>query len=429
MAYVFGYNLTHYSERIIEILMKYRGITAKQLTAMMYPSVQYSLSEEKSVYNYLRKLKKQGLVASYKLQANVANGSIYYLTSKGYDCAKDMLNIEEGETGTGWIPFYEYESSSLGDLPYDLYLPPIKQPAHHLMLIDFFVQLNMIEEDAYDRIHHRLNLYAAQTYEVNGHKYRYRPDAEVGIGSKRFAIEIDRATESHEQLLQKFETYKRYLDYCVESDDLVGLSEKIDGIIFVVESKRRDHGIKRRWTNILSAFLKKMAPYQHKVNLIMTTVDATGDTLLFELNRDGFEKKARKEVENILKTQGHKEVTSWYDKTTQESLFAHGLNSTGYQVFFNAISQEFESKLYTRYLDFLNKRLHFATDPEDVEKIRDLDYKGYEKVIFYNKHQPYIVENFCYYDVDPQVVELLSGLTKDVNTYSLNRSLYFSIFK
>jgi sugar-specific transcriptional regulator TrmB len=64
MAYVFGFNLSHQSERILKTLLIYRGMTAKQLTGFLFGPLQHSLSEEKSVYNYLRKLRGQGLVTA-----------------------------------------------------------------------------------------------------------------------------------------------------------------------------------------------------------------------------------------------------------------------------------------------------------------------------------------------------------------------------
>lgn len=417
MAYVFGYNLTPYSERIIEFLMTYRGMTAKQLTAMMHAPFSYNLSEEKSVYNYLRKLKKQGLVVAIKLQTNIANGSIYYLSPKGYDYAKDMLNIEEERTGTGWIKHYrEFEESNFGDISYDLHMPPLKQLAHHLMLIDFFIELNMIDEDTYDVIKHRNNLYSSKTYFVDGKKNRCRPDAEIVLGNNRFAIEIDRATESHEQLLQKFETYRQYLD---RSNDP---AEKIDGIIFIVENKRRDHGIKRRWTNILSAFFKTMYKHHNNLNLIMTTLDAAKETLLFELKRNSFESEAFNEIEDILKSKGYSNVVRWKDNKKGELVLSHAVFNKKYHIFFNAISQEFESRLYSRYFNFLNK-LDYAKEKEQVS---NLEFAGYKKLLFYDLRKPYIVDktNFLDGHLSSTIAEL-----SDSEMKSFNEHLNFSLFE
>lgn len=428
MSYILGYNLSQLAEQIIRTLLIYRGTSAKQLISLMNAPFQYTLSQEKSVYNYLRKLKKQGLVAAHKLQANVANGSVYYLTPKGYDYARDMMNIDEGAVGEGWIQrFGEFEEQSLGDLNYDLYSPSIKQPAHHLLLIDFFIQLNMVDEDNYSMIPHRLNLYAAETYEMDGKSYRYRPDAEILIGTKKFAIEIDRATESHEQLLLKMETYKRYLDYCNAAgrDSL----DRIDGIIFVVETRRRDHGIKRRWKNVLSAFFKRLSKYQDRLNLIMTTIDATQETLRFELNRSSYEQEAQKKIETILKDDGYSIVSTWSNTRTTETAFAHGLTETRkYKVFFNATSQEFESRLYIRYLYFLKVSLPFAQSPESVEKIKEFEYIGNENFIFYARRKPFIVEGLSLYGMDPELVKKLNGLQNDLHLHDLDPVTSFSIF-
>jgi hypothetical protein len=428
MAFIFGYNLSPHAEQILGTLLVYRGMTAKQLTALMNAPFQYNLSEEKSNYNYLRKLKNQGLVTAHKLQANVANGSIYYLTPKGYEYARDMMNIAEGSVGNGWIQHYrDFGEHSLGDLPYDLYVPPLKQPAHHLLLIDFFIQLNMIDEDAYEMISHRINLYAAKTYEIEGEKYRYRPDGEIIIGDKKFAIEIDRATESHEQLLQKMETYERYMDHC-NANPKENI-DKIDGIIFVVESKRRDHGIRRRWTNILAAFLKQLSKYQAHLNLIMTTIDTTQEALRFELKRRVYEQESGERVQSVLKDVGYSDVRRWQDTKTKEVLFSHGFNDKKYTVFFNAISQEFESRLYYRYLDFLNNRLTLANDPKIVKDIDKFDYAGLANIVFYARRKPFIVEGLSLYGVDSKLVKELNGLQNDIQFYDFDPNTSFSIFE
>lgn len=429
MAYALGYNSSPHSDRILGTLLVYRGMTAKQLTAIMNAPFQYNLSEEKSNYNYLRKLRKQGLVTAHKLQANVANGSIYYLTPKGYEYARDMMNIAEGSVGTGWIQHYrDFGEHSLGDLPYDLYVPPLKQPAHHLLMIDFFIQLNMIDEDAYEMIPHRINLYAAKTYEIEGEKYRYRPDGEIIINGKKFAIEIDRATESHEQLLQKMATYERYMSYC--EDNPKENIDKIEGIIFVVESKRRDHGIRRRWTSILAAFFKQLAKYQSQLNLIMTTIDTAKETLLFELKRNVYEKEARKRSEYVLKDAGYSDANAWWHTRTDEALFTHGFsNSKKYTVFFNAVSQEFESRLYFRYMDFLVNRLPIAKDPKRAQKIEGLDYAGHANIVFYARRKPFIVEGLSLYGVDSKVVKALTGLQNDSQFHDFDPNTSFSIFE
>lgn len=162
MAYFSGYNISPLSEQIIENLLLYRGMTAKQLTYLIDPFP--TLSLEKSIYNYLRILKKQGLVVSYKLQENVSKGSLYFLTKSGYDLAKDIFNVEEGQTGSGWISSEPGLQADLADIPYETFKPPLKQSAHHLMLVNFFIQLKSIDVNN-DWINHRINLYAAFEYE------------------------------------------------------------------------------------------------------------------------------------------------------------------------------------------------------------------------------------------------------------------------
>lgn len=403
MAYVLGYNLTPFAENIMKYLFEYRTMTAKQLATMICFPDPIDLSKEKSVYNYLRKLKKQGLVSAHKLQANVANGSLYYLTPKGYEYVKDYFEVQEGAIGEGWLyNFMLYSDSPKGDFPYEVYSPPLKQPAHHLMMIDFFIELIKRGGDIYTN-KHRINLYAAKSYELDGKKSRFRPDAEILLDDQLYTVEIDRSTESHEQLVQKFLTYRDYFDYLSKN----GLSHQIPkGILFVVESKRRDHGIKRRWNNVLAAYMKTLWVTYGHVNLILTELDSVGSTLEFEADRQELEKKASKQVKQTLLERGYVDTTSYVATTTKEIYYSHGISNSSYDLFFTAISHEFESKLYDRCFNFIECQYKIANDPEKIEKIKGLKFKSCSAIIFHHSHEPYIAEGILNYDVNPELTHI-----------------------
>lgn len=144
MSIISEYQLTHCSMKLLAYLFYYRGMTALQLSQMYYESEKAFPTQKSSVHNYLSKLKKQNLVASKKPEDSVRPGSIYYLTPKGFEVVKEMLNIDVGATENGFILLNEKNGiPTQSDLPYSLYQPPKQQIQHHLLLIDFFIRLRI----------------------------------------------------------------------------------------------------------------------------------------------------------------------------------------------------------------------------------------------------------------------------------------------
>ncbi|MCM3636365.1 replication-relaxation family protein [Sporosarcina luteola] len=414
MAYVFGYSLTAKTERILKLLISYRGMTARQMAHIYFGTHQINLSQEKSIYNDLAKLKKQGLVKSMRLQQNVSKGSLYYLTPSGYDCTKDLLNIHQGQSGFGWMPsdFGDYD---VADLSYELYQPPLKQVAHHLMLIDFFIQLYAASDDLFEVIPHRHNLYAAKKYNTAEGIQQYRPDAEISIDGKLYTVEIDRATESHEQLLQKFITYRRYFDAHVNKKN----EELPVGILFVVESRRRDQGIRRRWHNILSAFYKALSPYSQQVNLIMTTMDQVSSTLHLEQKRSFYRKQITKHLKSYLTE--NQEAYFLGSEVQKNPLVACVRDSQSqYRILFCEIVQEFESSIYSKFTQFQNNELQTYISRNPISKWQGSKYLDYRCVLFYPQAKPVIIDSFSSYKVDPQLDYSLSLLSRNLDFHSFN---------
>lgn len=359
MPYVMGFNISARDERILEILLSYRGVTAKQMTILLTKSRAYSLSEEKSVYNSLRKLKNQGLIAAHKLHETVANGSLYHLTSKGYTFTLDLMNVENGKTCEGWLPQDPYIDSGFADIPYEVFSPPKKQTAHHLMLIDFFINVIDLNDDVVQPIPHRLNIYSSQTYDYPGERYmqtrKFRPDGEIMINSKRYAIEIDRAMESHEQLVQKFEVYKGYLDHCKKKNEL----QPLHGIIFVVEDRKRSHGMKKRWASLLAAYSKTLYPDWSGVHLILTSMSLVKQTILDEqsiLRNDYSSSCSRMDtILKDLKLTTHTTDFSRQVEDIREHVFTSGYTPESECFIYNCIPcQEFDSRMLMGVLEHQN---------------------------------------------------------------------------
>ncbi|MGE7219622.1 replication-relaxation family protein [Priestia koreensis] len=390
MPYLLGYNLSPLSLNLIYQLYIYRGMTATQMASSLYTD-QYLVSQEKSIYNYLGKLKKQQLVTSLRLQDSYSKGSIYYLTPKGYEFAKSWLDIQEGQRGTGWM---KGSRGQFADLSYEIYRPPLSQTTHHLLLIDLFIRLNSLKMKG---ANYRLNLYASVTYNDGVKKQRYRPDGEIYLRNGRtYTIEIDRGTESHEQLRQKFKVYRQYFDYLTETKQN-GIPF---GILFVVEDKRRNHGIKRRWKNVAAAFFEEIGEHHEKVNLILTSANMLEQILSFEINRQMYENEALQQFKGIYKQDGWEEGQLYslkYDDSLTELGYVYGRKNKGYDVNMLFISQPYETRLYSRFIKEWK-----SLKAKDI--IRTLKNPNIiMKYVFYKWESPYVIDTLDHYDVNDEI--------------------------
>lgn len=296
-----NYYLSPKEKTILILLFTYRGMRAKDLAVIYTESYNYTLSDEKSMYNYLSKMKRNGFIKSFRLQEVGSLGSIYYLTQLGNDLAKNLLNIPVGQQGTGLLPVTE--DTVFWDVPFDYQTPPLKQTDHFLMTIDFFKQLITSKE----LIYHHTNFYSSLTYYSEQKERKVKPDAAVIINNNFYAVEMDRSTESHEQILAKFQKYKEHYDYCERTEDKSRVTP-VHTILFVVEARSRRYGIKRRWTNVLSAFFKAFGEDFPPINLILVPMDEVAQTLEFEMYRAEKEKKYYGILKDILSKEGFSDI-------------------------------------------------------------------------------------------------------------------------
>lgn len=371
--------------KLLELLFYYRGMTALQLTKMYYDSENPLPTQKSNIYNYLNKLKKQSLVTSKKLDESIYLGSIYYLTSKGFEAAKEMMNIEVGAKESGFILLNERSGiPTQSDLPYNLYQPPKLQMSHHLLLIDLFIQLRIQFNDD-EAIDHRLSMYCSTPYTIDSIDYKIRPDAEVLLPHKEsYWIEVDRGTESHSQLLAKFNNYKNFLIYLKENN----LEIPFKGIIFVTDAKQRLCGLKRRWANILSAFLKEMYPFDTDLRLILTPLNEVENTLRFEMNRNELNESASHLLDENLKLRGYKKMLPFV-KTVDKTLFYFiAKNETAYKIIYVNVSNAFDSSVYTDFHHF-TKELSIIQQKNEVKGLMP---DGFEQVIVHPNQNPYIIK-------------------------------------
>ncbi|MGG3854249.1 replication-relaxation family protein [Caldifermentibacillus hisashii] len=385
MSIISEYRLTNCSMKLLELLFYYRGMTALQLTKMYYDSENPLPTQKSNIHNYLNKLKKQSLVTSKKLDESIYLGSIYYLTSKGFEAAKEMMNIEVGAKESGFILLNERSGiPTQSDLPYNLYQPPKLQMSHYLLLIDLFIQLRIQFNDD-EAIDHRLSMYCSTPYTIDSIDYKIRPDAEVLLPHKEsYWIEVDRGTESHSQLLAKFNNYKNFLIYLKENN----LEIPFKGIIFVTDAKQRLCGLKRRWANILSAFLKEMYPFDTDLRLILTPLNEVENTLRFEMNRNELNESASHLLDENLKLRGYKKMLPFV-KTVDKTLFYFiAKNETAYKIIYVNVSNAFDSSVYTDFHHF-TKELSIIQQKNEVKGLMP---DGFEQVIVHPNQNPYIIK-------------------------------------
>jgi hypothetical protein len=383
MSIISEYKLSICSMKLLQLLFYYRGMTALQLTKMYYELDNPFPSQKTNIHNYLSKLKKQSLVTSKKLEDSIQPGSLYFLTGIGFEAVKEMLNIEVGFQGNGYILMSErtgYPTQS--DLSYELYQPPRLQVSHHLLLIDLFSKLRLISSEE-EVIDHRLSMYCSTKYIHNGVECKIRPDAQIILSSKEtFWIEVDRSTENHLQLLAKFQNYRNYFDYLKRND----LPLPINGILIVTDTKQQEYGLRRRWTNILAAFLKQMHPFESEVRIVMTPLNKLEETLYFESNRSHLNRAAQHQLEQKLLTRGYQRVQPFIRKADKSLLYVIASNQNSYKLIYSRIINELDSSLYTSFHQFMNK----INSIHKREEFKHLQYKGAEYFALYTRQTPYI---------------------------------------
>lgn len=397
--------------KILSFLLYYRGMTALQLTQMYYEVQQPLNTQKSSIHNYLSKLKKQGLVASKKINDPLHPGSLYWLTPLGLDTAKDLLNIDIGTTGSGYIFSDDNQQQTQADLPYEIYVPPQKQVEHHLSLIDFF---NTIRWNFFDDEHipHRLSMYCSVEYPNGNKQTKIRPDSEIVLqNGDVYWIEMDKATESHSKLLNKFYNYKHYFEYLKENK----LPFPMKAILFVTDTKQHEGGLKRRWSSILSAFLKVMHPDDIDVRLLLTPLNKLEQTLRFEMQRKELEAVARHFLDTNSQLEDYPKVQRYSKSSTKHLLYALAVNNQAYKIIYVNISNTFDSSAYTNFHHFL------AHEPNIKKKdeVRKLKFQGFERIIFYQDDPPQLIKQLHGTESNPKIEDMLKQLSTNLEFVEL----------
>lgn len=359
-------------------------MTALQLAQKIHNTYIPKPSQKSMIHNYLKRLKQQKIVASKKLEDDVDLGSIYYLTPKGVNVAKDLLNIELGQIGYGYLFADQFASEGYhthADLEYSIYKPPLEQTGHHLLLIDTLIKLDFLDKE--DLIDYRLSMYATRDYSFNKGNGTLRPDAEMLIeGSRNYFIEIDKGTEGYQQLFEKFTNYRQYLSQLKEEELPVA-------ILIITDEKRQLYGLKRRWTTVLTAYLNAMGPLSAKINLILSPINRLEETISLEFQRSHSQELVKEKIRTHLLNEGYTAVKFYSYKSLLQP-FAIAIKENKYKLVYTRLANEFESLVFGGFFLFLKQM------PEIESQIQkhELQRMGLEQMVLYKGHQPYLPSVF-----------------------------------
>lgn len=272
-------HLTPNEQRILSILFRYRGSIQMYITKFLYKKNNITYSNEKYVYGLLSKLRKKSLVTYKPVRYLEKDLFLYYLTPRGLEYIKGLLDIDVGVNGTGTLP--HNDETTYWDIPYEFYKPPLKQVDHFLMTQEAYQQIETEQKLIMNYgVTYKTSHYSSISFIYKGENMKLRPDSMIYIGNNSIALEVDRSTEWSKQLIDKFNRYKNYFNYCVERN----LPLPFDSILFVAQSGLPPRAYKRRWTTIRSAFKEVFGEDYNGVDLMLYPVNCIKELpLQFEI--------------------------------------------------------------------------------------------------------------------------------------------------
>ncbi|MGG2105217.1 replication-relaxation family protein [Lysinibacillus pakistanensis] len=215
---------------------------------------------------------------------------------------------------------------------------------------------------------HRTTLYSNLTYILKGKVYKVRPDALIHVNNGVYSIEIDLLTETQEQLIEKFQKYKAYLESAASKH-----GPQLHTILFVLPERVRRYGLKRRWMTILTAFYKVFKEFTD-VNLILCSVDELATILEFEQKREQIQQDRITYLSNKC--------------VNEDSYISFSINGQlclakddEYIVLIIQCHHEFEARIYRDYYDLYLAEKEFPLTVR-VRKINDdmglFNFSGYK---------------------------------------------------
>jgi DNA-binding PadR family transcriptional regulator len=349
---MFGHQLTKRKLDILEAILAYRSVTAEQLISILNPS-KYPISDVRgkespaaktglgNARRDLAQLIKQGLVKSVVFESRKA---YYHLTEEGQEVISLFLNIPLGHIGTGF-------NKDLGDFPYKLQMVKPARIKHHLLLVDMFIKLVEIQKEL--PLDFRDNRYCSIDFELEGSKFKIKPDGELTISGENYFIEIDRATERGAELNTKFELYNRYFNYLSQNNKPLPKA-----ILFITDNRELRYGLDRRWKSLIQSFFLQSGNWAHMVNLTYGSFNEIGsiiqqEAVQQEMYYDAFiEKYVKGKIKYYFQNPDYKGST-FIEWGEERFLFSISQSHGHHQLFLYEQENGFETKGWARYFHFL----------------------------------------------------------------------------
>ena len=186
-------------------------------------------------------------------------------------------------------------------------------------------------------------------------------------------------------------------------------------ILFVTDTKQHEGGLKRRWSNILSAFLKVMHPDDVDVRLLLTPLNRLEQTLRFEMQRKEFETIVKDFLDTNAQLEDYPNVHRYSKASTKHLWYALAVNDHAYKMIYVNISNTFDSSAYTNFQLFL------AHEPNIKKKdeVQKLTFQGLERIIFYQENPPQLLHQLHSNESNRKIEEVLKQLSTNLELVEL----------
>jgi DNA-binding MarR family transcriptional regulator len=241
---------------ILVLIYRYRCLSNEHLAKIIYKNNPSNIETKKSnVSRQITILKNYGMIDSEKSLKN-SKELFHFLTSKGVEYVKRHLEIDRQNSNAGF-------GRILGDFNAQQLKKINSNMEHYKIFLDLVTKSNTLS-----KFNIRHNLYSVRKYGIND---RVRPDGELqllGDPDQLCALECDTGTERYSQLLEKFNNYKRYFDYCNENNQKIPWV----AILFVRNKEHKSYKSDERWHTIIKAAIEGLGDYCFKISVI---IDAT----------------------------------------------------------------------------------------------------------------------------------------------------------
>lgn len=275
MIYWRNNKISDKQQQVAILLYSYRGLTNEHLRRLIFGHLSSDNNGQKAnISRYTAALRKIKLIESFSCYP-FTKELIHCLTSKGIEFVKEQVIIDPENEKAG------FDGKHFGDFSATLLKPGIKNLEHTMMFLEFAIK--------YKSRQIRHNLYAVREYhyidKTSDHRFyeklaKVRPDGEmIGKKGELLCIEIDTGSERYEQLLLKFENYKRYFDFCITNDFNIAW----DGMAFVCKESSIDMMRDQRLHTIIRAACEGLQYYVWDFNVQIINRGGKGKALNMSL--------------------------------------------------------------------------------------------------------------------------------------------------